>query len=129
MDETGKPARFHRHPRPKVLRSCLASLMAIAGLFTAPTANALDWNAPVAVTIIEVTYVPDMIGFQASSTVGACPAGSWLRWYPRGSDQASKIANIQAVLSTLMTAKTGNKRVMIFGDNANCTVQFIYLID
>lgn len=107
------------------------ALVAVLTLFAWPV-HAYDWSVSGAkVTHIEVSYVPDALLFQIDKPVGNCPAGATLSWSVRGADQAAKIANVQAVLTSLLTAFASDKTVSLYGTNANgtngCSVEFIHL--
>lgn len=108
----------------KLLGAALVAAMALV-----PTmADAFDWAYDVKVTVIEVTYLPDRVGFMVDRSVGSCAAGSWLMWPGQGSDPAARAANTQAILSTLITAKGSGQSIRIFGRNAGCTIDYLYLI-
>lgn len=101
----------------------------VAGLFGANPAYAYDWATTVNVTVIEASYVPTSVDFQVNAAVGTCASGAWLNWTVRGSDEATQIANVQAIYALLLTAKASGKQVFIAGTNSGCTVQFMYLLN
>ena len=106
----------------KLLAGCL--LMTLH----ATAAGAFDWTTPAKVTVIEPSYMPGWISFQIGASVGTCPSGTWLQWTAQGADQSSRIANVQAVYSTLLTAMMANRTLTFFGVNAGCKVEHIHLI-
>jgi hypothetical protein len=97
-------------------------------LFSPRQALAYDWVIEVNVLVIEPSYVPSLINFVVDGGAGSCPAGSWLAWNAQGADQPSKIANIQAVLAVLMTAKAGGTKVRLHGNNAGCSIEHIHAL-
>lgn len=105
--------------------------IALAGfallLFLPSTAQAYDWAVVAKVTAIEGTYMPVSLPFKVDTASGSCPAGTLLTWNIRGADATQKAQNAQAILSILMTAKSSGQTVTIFGNNAGCTVDYIYL--
>jgi hypothetical protein len=106
-------------------------LISALGLAMPGAAFATDWNVgAVHPTVIESTYFPGRITFQIDqSPSSSCPAGAWLTWFAKGSDQPSQIANAQAALTVLMTAKASGKTVRLFGNNSDCSVDFMWLTD
>ena len=104
-------------------------LIASAAVLAFPRpAAAYDAMADAKITLIEITYMPQSIVFQADRTIGSCAQGSMLRWTPQGSTQAAKDQNAQAVLAAMITAKVTGASMRLFVVNAGCTVQFIYLL-
>ncbi len=91
------------------------------------TARAYDWAVVAKVTAIEGTYMPVSVPFKVDTASGSCPAGTLLNWNIRGTDATQKAQNAEAILSILMTAKSSGQTVTIFGNNAGCTVDYIYL--
>jgi hypothetical protein len=49
-------------------------------------------------------------------------------WPAQGADQPTKIANVQAILASLLTAKLNGKLLNLFGSNASCTVSFMHVL-
>jgi len=94
----------------------------------ATAVGAFDWTTSAKVSVIEPSYMPGWISFQIGASVGTCPSGTWLQWPAQGADQASRIANAQAVYSTLLTAMMANRTVIFYGVNAGCKVEHIHLI-
>lgn len=72
--------------------------------------------------------MPESVYLQLDVDAGSCPAGTWIRWIARGTDQPEKIANAQAVLATAMTALAAGKRMTLYGNNSGCTLDFVHLI-
>lgn len=103
----------------------LASLLPA---LAATPAFAYDWYIEGHVTFVEPTYIPGTINFSLDVGASGCAAGSYLHWNPRGSTEASQIANDQAILSALMTAYTSGKKVRVFGNAADCSINFIHMI-
>ena len=106
-------------------------LTSVAGAITftfASPAAAHDWGVTGQVTMIEPTYIPNHIVFKTDVAAGSCPAGALLTWFAQGADVASKVANTQAILAVLLTAKSTGAKVMLFGFNSGCSVQFMHLI-
>ena len=90
-------------------------------------AQGIEWAAKMRVTSIEATYVPGLIVFKGDKAAGNCPAGAALRWDPYGTDAAYKAQNAQAILAVLLTAKSSNQNLQLFGLNTNCVVTYMYL--
>lgn len=103
-------------------------LLLIPFLIIAQPAWATDWMIETKITAIEPTYIPLKISFWTESGAGSCPAGSIYNWNAQGADQPAKIANVQSVLATLMTALMTGKRVRLYGNNAACGIEFIHLL-
>jgi hypothetical protein len=76
---------------------------------------------------IEVTYMPSVVLFSTDLSLGTCPAGTFLRWLGSGADEATRQANVKAVLGSLLAVKMSGSPVRIYGVNANCEVKFIHL--
>lgn len=108
------------------LKGIASYLVALPFLLMASPAAAYDWMVVGDVNNIEVTYMPDRVVFELNVAAGTCAAGSMLAWIAKGADAASKIANVQAILSVLMTAKTTGKQIRIYGNNSGCTVDYIH---
>jgi hypothetical protein len=104
------------------------SVCAALGCLISAPANAYDTSFFGKVTYIEPTYVPDGIIFHLDAGGGSCAAGSNLTWTVRGSTEASRIANAQAILSVLMTAKMSGSSIDVYVNNSDCSVQFLHVI-
>ena len=102
--------------------------LCVLPFFVSTPACAYDWAIEGHVTWIEPTYVPGTINFSLDTGASGCAAGSYLHWNPRGSTEASQIANDQAILSALMTAYTSDRKVRVFGNASNCTIDFVHMI-
>ena len=89
---------------------------------------AYDWLTNAKVTLIEATYAPNSIPFQVDRAIGNCAAGSMLTWTSKGGDAASKAQNFQAVFALLLTAQSSGQLVTIYGNNVNCSIDYIYII-
>ncbi|SMF24248.1 hypothetical protein SAMN02745866_01572 [Alteromonadaceae bacterium Bs31] len=76
------------------------------------------------VTLIEATYLPQLITFTLDSGSENCPAGAWIRWEKESTE------NNLAVYSTLLAALlSGNKvRAHIEAGDTKCMVQYIHLL-
>lgn len=106
----------------------LVIVSAISMVSTMPSPlYASDWQTYAVPTIIDVSFLPDRVVIQLSTAVGTCPANSWINWHSKGSDVASKSANSQGILATLLSAKLANHPVQMYGSNAGCTVDYISL--
>lgn len=108
------------------------SVVAAASLFLtfiAPPAYAYDWMIVARVQVIESSYIPAILNFKVDATGGACASGQWVFWTPTVSfvDAAARNTNMTSTLSLLMTALATGKSVTLFGNNAGCTINFIYL--
>lgn len=106
-----------------------------AGTFVALTvavmatpALAYDASFTGKVTMIEPTYMPDGVIFRLDYGAGACSAGSSLTWTVRGTTEAAKIANSQAILSALITAQASGRTVGVFVNTSNCSVEFLHFL-
>lgn len=109
-------------------RRFIKALACAASLLMGDNALASDWSVEANVATLETTYIPAQLQFQITIAAGSCNAGDWLHWNIRGSDEAAQIANVQAVLATLMTAKATGGKVRLYGNNNGCTIDFIHLI-
>ena len=111
----------------------VSRLFVLLGALCASTAvtsaYAYDWTVEATVSLIEPTYVPTNIVFTVNAAAGSCAQGTSLTWNAKGSDQPSKIANVQALLATLLSAKLSGKKIRIYGNNSGCTVDFLHFID
>lgn len=71
--------------------------------------------------------MPNDVSFKIDKAIGSCAAGAWMRWVPQGLTEATKIANANAVYSTLMSAFIAAKNVRVYGVNDRCTIEFIHM--
>lgn len=110
------------------LRCLIRGALMAAGIAAAAPSLAYDASGDGKVTLIEVTYMPGSIQFQLNTAIGSCRPGQWIFWHPRGETQTAKDQNAQAVLSTLMTAKTASQSVRVYLTSAGCSAEFLYLI-
>ncbi|WP_110133117.1 MULTISPECIES: hypothetical protein [unclassified Caulobacter] len=95
-------------------------------LAAAQPAAAYDWGIPGAKVIgIEATYMPSTVVFKIDRAAGACAAGALLFYSPQGDTEDRRIANANAIMSMLMTAKVAGQTLTVTGNNANCTVLFL----
>ena len=96
------------------------------------SAFAYDWYTVAEVAAVEGTAAPSIVRFWVTTKVGSCPVGqefgSQLDYRPNGGTPDEKIANGQTVAAILMTAKTGGRKIKIFGRNSDCVVEYIYLL-
>ena len=109
------------------MRKLIAFFAAAACLQSTP-ALAYDWSVGAKVTLIEATYAPWNLPFQVNKDAGNCRAGSMLYWHPKGSDATAQAQNYQALLAVLLTAKATGQLVQVFGNNSDCSVDFLYII-
>jgi len=87
-----------------------------------------EWNVVTKVTHVQPTHMPTQVSFKLESPVSAtCGANVWMEWGVRGNTDAEKIANANAVYSTLMAALVSGKDVRVFGNDLNCEVTFIHM--
>lgn len=84
-----------------------------------------DWASATTVKSIEATYMPDSIRFSVNSSNGSCPAGTFFIW--NGSPSSNPQANVRAIYALLVTAKSTNQTIILYGSNTNCTPLFIYI--
>lgn len=110
------------------LRWFCGAAAALAIGLSAPQAFAYDWMITAHVTLIQPTYLPEYVSFQVDTAGGPCAAGSWLAWPAQGTDEASQIANTQAVYSSLLAAMLAGKSVTLFGNNTGCTVNYVWIL-
>ena len=111
----------------RVSRVC-ALLGALCASAAVTSAYAFDWVIETTVSVLEPSYVPTSIAFSVNAAGGSCAQGAWLSWNAQGADQPSKIANIQAVYATLLSAKLSGKTIRIYGNNSGCTIDHIHII-
>jgi len=105
-----------------------ALLGALSSGFVVTSAQAFDWSIETTVSALEPSYVPNSIAFSVNAAGGSCVQGTWLTWNAVGADQPTKIANIQAVYATLLSAKLSGKTIRVFGNNSGCTIDHIHII-
>jgi len=92
------------------------------------SAYAYDWVVQGTVTAIASSAAPGVITFQINGAAGSCAQATWLGFKANGDDNSMMIANSQATLSLLLTSKMTGQKVQIFGNNADCSVNFVQLI-
>ncbi len=97
-----------------------------ATLLISSPASAYDAVVAARVTMIEPTYMPSQIVFTADAGTSACPPGHLLQWAARGATLPEQIANSQAVISLLATAKASGSQVTLYIKNADCSAEFIH---
>jgi hypothetical protein len=107
-------------------KSIAAIVIGTATILVAPNLaiarSAPDIAASAKVTFLEATYMPGQITLKIDAPLGACAAGTFLRYYPQGADATAQALNIQAVFSLLLTAKVSSQNVILTGYSADCTV-------
>jgi hypothetical protein len=115
-------------------QAMIAASTLLAGLVVGSPVMAWEWNGSgVHITVVEPTYIPDRITFQADTAFSdpsrgvACPAGTWLTWKGQGADAGAKQSNVEAVYSLLLAAKLSGITVNLYGDYAGCMATFIHL--
>lgn len=90
------------------------------------TADAANYQASGAhVTLVEGTYSPSDVRFRVDVAAGACPAGSYLFFHPKGQNDAQQAASASAVMASLLTAKTTNTQISFGGDDNGCNVGYV----
>jgi hypothetical protein len=110
--------------RVKLFKRRIAAVLAAAAC-VAPTyagAQAPDISVSAKVVFLEATYMPGQVALTINAPLGACAAGTLLRYYPQGPDAAAQALNIQAVFSMLLTAKISNQNVILTGYSSDCAV-------
>jgi len=90
--------------------------------------RAYDWYVDAKITVVEPDYIPNSIAFQVDQNAGACDAGQFLNYYAQGSVAADKSSNVNAVLSSLITALSTQRTVRIYGNNNGCAVTNIWML-
>lgn len=110
----------------KILKTFSAAMY--AGLFIPNSVMAYDWSVTTAVGAIEASYMPDILAFNVKNAAGSCSAGQLLSWNIRGTTSDQTIANISSVYALLLTAIAGNRNIIIYGNNAGCTIDHIYIL-
>lgn len=103
---------------------------ALALLMTCVATPAPAYDAQIIgrITMIEPTFVPSHIVFKSDNGAGSCVAGALLSWPARGNTADEKIANIQAILAMLQTAKATAGNVAIYVSFSNCSVEYIHFL-
>ncbi|HWW27943.1 MAG TPA: hypothetical protein VNZ85_18820 [Caulobacter sp.] len=99
-----------------------AAVIACATPNLATAQSAPDIQAVTKVSFLEATYMPSSISLKIDAPLGACAAGTLLRYDAQGADATARGLNIQAVFSLLLTAKASGQSVILTGYSANCTV-------
>jgi hypothetical protein len=109
--------------------SALARGLSAACLAIVPGTAVADWTVDGAhVAVVESTYMPNELNFTIDRPLStSCPAGTWIVWNIGGTDQASRIANVQTVLSVLLAAKTSGKTIFLDAVNDDCHASYIWL--
>ena len=88
---------------------------------------AYDWAIVTKVTAIESSYIPDNLLFKVATAGGSCATGQLLVWNRKGSTDAIKQSNATSVYALLLTALASGRDIVIYGNNSNCSVDFIYI--
>lgn len=82
--------------------------------------QAFAWDVTAKVTLIEPSYMPNMVLFRLDASSSTCPAGSWVYYYgtayvaPNGVTDPLK--NVQAIYAGLLTSLSSGKKVEVHGD-------------
>jgi hypothetical protein len=90
-------------------------------------AQAYDWSVVAKVRSIEVSYIPTNVPFTIDQSAGTCAAGTILKWNIHGTNGDEKSQNSQAILAALMTAQAAGRTITIYGNNVDCTVDYLYI--
>jgi hypothetical protein len=98
------------------------------GLGLSSPAQAMDWWVNGHVTQVEASYLPNSVDFSLDAPAGNCAAGQLLTWNAVGSDVATQAANVQGVLSLLISAQLSGHSIKIAGFNNGCVIQYIYIV-
>jgi len=110
------------------MRHICKILLATAACLVCSPAEAYDWVLSNAhVVVVEADGMPTSLSFIIDQNVGSCPSTGFLKYNLKGTDEPSQIANAQSMLAVLLTAKASGKSLSIYGNNAGCTVDFIWL--
>ena len=89
-----------------------------------------DWNVTGAhVTWLTGINAPTEILFRLDKGVNACPAGTFLSFNPVGGTDAQRVANANAQLAMLLTARSTGGTLQIYGANSGCKVASIISAD
>jgi len=75
------------------------------------------------VTLVEPTYMPNVVSFQIDKPFPSCPLGSWLTWN-KGPD------NNRAVYAALLSAMSSGKRITLYinSGDTTCTGQYLHVL-
>lgn len=93
---------------------------------TVGAADATTYQASGAhVTLVEGTYSPSSVRFRVDVAAGACAAGSYLFFSPKGQNDAQQVASSSAVMASLLTAKATNTLISFGGDDNGCNVSYV----
>lgn len=108
------------------LAARVLSVLALAGMPSA--AFAYDWTVQAHVVVIETTYIGGAGLYFSIDQAGSasCPAGTWIKWNTLGADEPAQLANEQAELSTLLSAKLSGRTVRVYGNNADCSASYLW---
>jgi hypothetical protein len=109
----------------KILSLALAGVAALGS----SQAWAYDWGVEARVVAIESTYMPTQVLFSIDAAGSSCTVGTLLKWTPKGSTADEKIANAQAIFSTLLTAQASGRKVRVYGNNSGCTVDYLHILN
>lgn len=110
-----------------VLHTIIATAATAVGLAASTPAFCYDADGVAKVTLIEVTYMPRTILFRLDKAIGSCQPGTWIFWDAQGADKDEKDKNAQAILSTLLTARTTGMPVNVHLTSAGCKAEYLYL--
>jgi hypothetical protein len=88
---------------------------------------AYDWNIKANVSVIEPTYMPATVAFKITETGGSCAAGTCLTWKGKGDTEQQQYENSKSVLGVLTAALVSGNIVYVFGNNDDCSVDYIHL--
>ena len=104
-------------------------LLALLPLLLASSvdAYAYDWGITAHVTIVEATYMPNLITFTIDKNAGTCAAGTWMSWPGQGATTADKQSNAKAVMALLMTAEVTGNSINLYGVNSGCSGQYVHM--
>lgn len=112
----------------RIISRTFRLLVLLALATTANAAFAWDWYVDAHVLVVETSYMPGALDFTIDqSPSSSCPTGNWIHWNITGADEPSRIANVQATLSILMSASLSGKRVRVFGNNVDCGVDYVWM--
>lgn len=99
--------------------------LAIMALAIGPADAAAYQAGGAHVTLVEGTYSPSDVRFRVDVAAGACPAGSYLFFHPKGQNDAQQVASASAVMASLLTAKATNTLISFGGDDNGCNVSYV----
>lgn len=109
----------------KILSLALAGVTALGS----SQAWAYDWGVEAKVVVIESTYMPTKVLFSIDTAGSTCVVGTLLQWTPKGSTADEKLANVQAIFSTLLTAQASGRTIRVYGNTDGCTVDYLHILD